>query len=53
MNVWLRVQDFESSLNKDFKKENDVLIRMKTLKNIKYLVSWYASVRVALDSIFQ
>jgi hypothetical protein len=32
---WLKVQGFESSVNNDFRKENDVLIQMKRLKIIK------------------
>ncbi len=39
MFVWLRVHCFESSVNKDFQKENDKLIQMEKLKssNLKYI----------------
>jgi hypothetical protein len=46
MFVWLRVQGFESSVYKDFLKENDVLILTKKLKFIHLHLR---SVSVALN----
>ncbi len=37
MFAWLRVQGFESSLNKVFQSENDVFIKRKTKKDIQSL----------------
>jgi hypothetical protein len=35
MLLWLRMQGFESLINKDFVKENGILIQMKNLKTIE------------------